>query len=668
MNWNDIRLETILKKVDEFTEAWIAIAREDDTDKADYVLLESAAREAIEQLFGDAHQAYERRELGAFKSSIGTLQRTIEHSVDLLGSTQVQPFGLVAPLYVVRSELPTLRVAVYKNGMSEFVEALIGLDHWLVDKGTDRETDALFELGIEGFSHSHLLALRGSDSPLKSVLRARRWRFVGDAITLQMPESYQAHILSLQLDYLEHELQAGTPRDFKLTYNELQEILRLLPASAESVAERDSASALNRDLQRKNRIALMSVLGLGVVDRLEMGTERLQGYLDVGREVTGWSTLMEDLNASLIERSVISSRWRRWEMRDSVNFEVQWINPEVYPISFVALRSLELVETATPGVFFGSRTPHASQQLVATSQNLTDLVRATPDWSPKQRFDELQSILTQAVSAQEKRSREEIARLPILPERRDEFVAEVLAERVRNSTLERLWRDVGKWIYAEVNSSEPATSQISAYVPRAPFTATSNWAPISARTLPISLERSLGNELLANLHDLPTIPEDSAATVENDIAAAIKSSLAEIGGLPLVILAGDWNDLVIQLEVESPEGWRGTNSGEELQTFQVGWFDDAPVVMIRATDREIFVVDRSTWGTVLRAPVDGEDLHVSLEAITPEMAAEIIARESNMPNAEREEATNMLISVVSIAVSEKVGFHVKDASRALRVV
>lgn len=141
----------------------------------------------------------------------------------------------------------------------------------------------------------------------------------------------------------------------------------------------------------------------------------------------------------------------------------------------------------------------------------------------------------------------------------------------------------------------------------------------------------------------------------------------------LVLLAGDWVDATVDLDVNPPDGWvpNYALSDSERRTFQVGWYRDWPVLRTGGAERLAYLVDLDRFGRLLRAKSAdvGDSLEINVKEVTEEAARTIRATRGPLGDAAAEaEATQALRRQVQLTVTEAASFATLDvANAALRV-
>lgn len=280
-----------------------------------------------------------------------------------------------------------------------------------------------------------------------------------------------------------------------------------------------------------------------------------------------------------------------------------------------------------------------------------------------------------AVRLNEKQQLHEIAAKPIDSDRWAQFLADLSAARMEGATIEAVFRQAAAVTHVPADSPDaPQKERIGPYLPfKGPFTATQNWMPYDARDFGVPLAADVGQRLLKELESAPENKLGASAAEPASVIDAIRDAARELGDNVVVLLVGDWADLLIALTVQQVSGWQDRWLLKDMPAplFLRGSLDKNPVIQIASERREIFVVDPASWGSLIRAGAgnSGEELQVDIKTIDEERARELLRENPDLFKDEGDEDERILalMNRVELEIWQRVDFIVKDPTRARRI-
>ena len=207
-------------------------------------------------------------------------------------------------------------------------------------------------------------------------------------------------------------------------------------------------------------------------------------------------------------------------------------------------------------------------------------------------------------------------------------------------------------------------------------------APEHARISYGQLGGDSWGRMLANrvLQDLCTALDDAPAMAAplgsaQELLRAIDGALESLSprGEVIVLLAGDWHEVIVDLRLRPPDGYLPEWQVPEADRCgETGRYLGHPIVRgPHDGDRRLYVVEPGTWGCFVRAQVEGDqDLLVEVDSILPERARELLRAKPDYFPDEPDEASKLrkLQASVRVGAAARTGFRVADASRARRVI
>lgn len=374
--------------------------------------------------------------------------------------------------------------------------------------------------------------------------------------------------------------------------------------------------------------------------------------------------------------------WGDWELEGSRNERMMWpVHPQRYPLAFFSVRLLELAGGPLPELDLRGEAQRVLGWFTENASRLERHVRADPganDASMESRRERAFAALREAVRRDETARDEEDARRPLSAERVSEFASGVYASAFTVNTVERLFARAGaaRYVPADAAGDPEMRGFFKRLVPKGPFTDDPAWIPGALDGMAWQRGADLADDALqrlcAALDAAPAIeaPLEGAA----DLPRAIESALASLGapGEAIVVLAGDWTDILASLDADPPDGyepgWKLADRGEGERA-PLSRTPRPPGPRRRGAAAAVRR-PAGRLGCFVRAPAgDGCDLLAEVGSISAERATEIVGGNPKLFAGERDEAARLrkARACVEIAVAQRVGFRVRDPARARRV-
>ena len=141
----------------------------------------------------------------------------------------------------------------------------------------------------------------------------------------------------------------------------------------------------------------------------------------------------------------------------------------------------------------------------------------------------------------------------------------------------------------------------------------------------------------------------------------------------VIVLAGDWRDVLTDLSVNQPDGYQlGQQNPEDDQTREIARYNGHPILRGPARDdRRLYIVEPEAWGSLVRAKTKGDRvIVVKVNPVSAERARALLDSNPQHFAEEPDEISKLrkLKTCVEITVSVRAEFRVTDPSRARRIV
>ena len=700
--WKELRRKVNARDVSSAVRAFIErhgpISDGEEGDAVESAMLpradEGSADEAVRALFDDARRAMDERRTREFAESVTTVQQLLSAAMEELARGGIKwgppgsPFWSWPPLAELSRGLAPFRDEVIRRGEWEYVRAVEGLDRWLLAEGLRHRCGELFGEGIRGYGQSYATAIRSRSSELQEHYRDGVWWALRDAVAASgvNPEDtypYLREAVRQQERLLARALHEQVPDDFRLFRDQFAQLLRFIGQRWRiNDWPRPDSADVHQALEAGARIALLG-LGGRALELAESGQiADPEDYLAVVREEYGdLQRLADDAAKALSSNEYLEQfSWLQWQGTATIDYAAQPVDPAFYVLSSGVAHLLDPTTGPLPPLDLHGTAAQVLRWFDANFARLEGHVRPSPDASSEERRVGVRSMLQAAVHRDEVAEENAIIARPLSQERINSLVMDVYVSRFASDVIERVFAQAGAVLYL-ANDAEgaPGVRGKRELVPKAPLTDT----PEGARVAYAEMDGSHWGEFLARgmigqfceaLDDSPLLNEALAS--EHDLPHALDRALAELepSGAVLVLLVGNWLDVLTQLSgsarSELQLGW-DVDDGSLVGLGVDAWYQGHPIVWVgQATqNRRMYVVDPGTWGCFIRAETEtGRDLIADVDAVTPDQARDMLASNPDYFPDEPDEETKLrkLQASVLVSVGERVRFHAVDCTRARR--
>ena len=651
---------------------------------------EGSADEAIRALLDDARRAMDERRQADFKTALDSIKGLVTYA---MGEIEREGIGWGIPgsqpqwppLRELGSNLYPFREDVIRRGNREYVFELLRFDYWLLSRGVRRRCGELFTVGLSGYRWNYEIGGRLGNAELRETFRDRTW-LVGDQTLLGVSAEeafpYARHMLRNQEELLSHAMIADLHGDYHELARGFEGFLRVtrLGWRAEDWPRREAAK-LYEQLEQHYRIVLMGLGGRAIILASEGRIADAGPYLEAARDrYARPQQLADDIAEALTQEDHRSLfLWLDWEGEGAQSFEVRSVDPQRYPLTFFSVRLLELATGPMRDLDLHGCAKQALDWFAANSEDLERDVRTDPGGSLERRGGLAIGALRDAVRRDEVAEDENIIRRKLSPERIAALTADVYASAFTTDVIEPLFARAGAFLYLRADAAGgPQLSGASSLVgkgslAKAPEHARIGYGRLHGDSWGRMLADGILRDLCAALDDAPAMaaPLGSAQELLRAIDGALESLNPQ--GEVILLLAGDWFNVLSELARQAPDGYQPARQIPEADRCgETGRYLGHPIVRgPHDGDRRLYVVEPGTWGCFVRAQVEGDqDLLVEVDSILPERARELLRAKPDYFPDEPDEASKLrkLQASVRVGAAARTGFRVADASRARRVI
>ena len=650
---------------------------------------EGSADEAIRALLDEARVAMAERRQREFTASLGTIKELLGYAMEEISREGIrweapgtQPNW--PPLKELDSNLYSFRKEILRQADRDYVVQLVNLDYWLLDNSIRRDCGEMFTVALNGFQWNYEITTGMDDSLLRLTYPDQLWGLARAMFFDASPNKAYPYIVQLvrhQVRLLHDALHADRPTDYERLHREFEAMLRHISRDWEtaqpSVRETEGLYEL---LRQEYRIALLGLGGHAVYLAESGSLADPSRYIDAVRAQYAWpQQLADDIQQVLAHRdSWNETQWSFWEMEDAKSGEVQSINPDKFPLKSFGVRMVELSTEPMLTLNMHGRAKQVLDRFEANPAQLEPYVRTTPPLVFAEQLELATEALRAAVHADEVAEDLNIISWELSKDRASAFESEIYEAAFSESAVSKLFERAGAIINPPGDvEGGPDVRHVYGFVPKGFFSKVpehfgTHYAPVRGT----DWGRSISNDLVLQFTESLAGALRVTATLDTleGLLLAIEQAARDLNpaGEILILLQGNWRDILVELIVKEPEGFttpRQISASEYVGEW--GRYQGNPIVLDLSQDeRHLYVVDLAAWGSLVRAEVEPQKyIVVSVKPVSFERARELLDNNPSHFAAEPDEPSKLrkLQTRVEIDVRVRVGFSVADPSRARRI-
>ena len=649
-----------------------------------------SANEAVQTLLGDARRAMDARRLAEFKKSIALLKGVLSQAMDEMeraGHPWSNPGSHAQwpPLRELNQNLYRFREAVIRWGETEYLLELLFLDYWFGSTGARRDCGELFALAAEGYRSNYEIARRIGRNEFLETFRDRLWH-VADGMLSGTPPKVSGpcarYLLQIQERMLSDELKADRFAEFAELHEGFLRFLNTYDRRRTRNLIPYSESACGHGvLEEEYRVVLMGLGGRAAILANSGDINHAHPYIELCRSrFAGQRTLGDSLARALsrIENQGMTI-WNDWEMEGARSGETRSVHPDRYPLAFFTVQLLEsvTVQLVLNLHGFGDKAKRWFEE--NSSQFERHVTAGDPDWLDSRR-EAANCALQRAVVQDRIDEDTRILSWEISSERAAAFCTQVLDSHLATDSVSQLFDKSGLLDSIPMRSCAPNLVNLGdrfllpkSHFARAPSDHRTHYAPIDG----IPLGKRLSDRVLQLLCDqLGELQVD----VENldtpgELLQSIRNCLEQLdpGGEVLVILDGDWSEILFELgRGQFEEFNQSTQLTPGAPRIGIGRYRGHTLVPNWGPgQRQIIVVDIGAWGRLERKQAAaGNHVEVLISPVTEIRAQELLDENPTHFPEESDVASKLrrLQTQVQVEIDLCIRFCVIDGSRAHRVV
>ena len=581
---------------------------------------EGLADEAIRGLLGDARRAMAEHGLREFTRSLDSIKDLISYAMDEIERTGIgwsspgaQPEW--PPMRGFHRNLYSFREDVIREGNREYIFELLGLDYWLLSTGARRRCGELFTIGLDSYRSNCQIAKRLADPQVQRILLDRVWLNSPWVIIRGEFEQIFPYALELvrhQERMLSDALNGDQPGDYDVLHKGFQSFLRL---SRWDWDRRDGESFSNA-LEQLYRVVLMGVSGRAVTLAEAGRIEEPNSYLAAPRETFGGVARLtyHIAEALKLEDRSQHSQWSEWEWEGAEPGIVKNLSPERYPLTFFAIRLMELSSDEMPAIDLHGTANQVLSWFKSNAGRLLPFVTDQPGTTREQRRDWAAEALTAAVATDEAAEDNRIITSKLSPEKVAAFKSGVFEAALGADSIKGFFDRCGAFLHLTGDTDAvPEERGFIELAPKAPFVD----IPTGGGILYESLEgdqwgRDMANDIVRLLCEALDEAPTMAAQLDTpgELFSAFDRANTDLNPVSEVaaVLAGDWIDVEVALGTGEHQdfvpAWQipGADQRAEWGEYRGHTFLRGPT----DGERRLYLVEPGSWGCFVRARCEGE--------------------------------------------------------------
>ena len=652
---------------------------------------EGSADEAVQGLLDAARRAMAERRRGELTESLDSIEELVEYAMDELekreyvwGDPQAQPNW--PPLRELGRNLYAFREHVIRQGDRDHLYELLIFNNWLTRTGIERRCGELFKVGLDGYQHNYQISSRVGSPELHNIIRGRFWP-TAQSLTFDVEAKrafpYIQEMIRHHERTLSDAMQSGRTDDFDSLNNGFGDFFSFLRWQwGLDTNPTPEPTSLFQTLEQDHRIVLMGLAARAAILENTGRISDMSPYaLPARRAFSNPGRLADDLAYAIQSRERLTtfSQWTEWDRQDSgQETGLISVSPENYPFTFFAIRMMEIVTDPRPNINMHGESQRTLDWFTNNSERLERHVVTDPGITVQRRRELVVEALEEAVTSDSIQQDLDIIGWNLSKEKISDFTSEVYAEETRTNLVERLFEQEGSLLYLAGDDGNIPEARgfrslvLKAFLAEIPQEAQHGYARLEGDRYGSGLSADVTHLLRESLKGATEI--ETRLDTPEDFLRAIGAVIEELtpSGEIIILQTGDWFDIHSALYRELPEDYKPWwQLGEDESAGGIARYLGHPVIDgPRDGDRQLYVVEPSTWGCLMRSQFENEmDLRVEVNPVTPQRAQELLDRNPAyfQDEPDRDSQMRKLQTCAEVIVEARAKFHVSDSSRARRI-
>ena len=695
-NWQTIRLAVNQRDIREAIQIYVNRLRHPESEANSSIAsfpqsVEGSASEAIRSLLDDCREAMTERRYGDFNRILTSMENLIAHAMDELSAAGFKwnPPGTQPqwpPMRELYGNLNSFREEIILGKDRDFLSRLLTFDYWILCQSIQQRRGELFTVALANDRQNYEIAKRVDIEDLHGMLSGRILLnapvLLSDMVSEEKYPYFQL-LVAHQERRLNGAVQSDSPTEYRRLHEEFEEFIRVTEIFMNSKqGYQPTAIDQIRRLEQDYRLALM---GLGGRAALLAGSGEIADanpYLDVVRGKHSRVEILADDIARAMTIANYDSKgftlWDEWDMEQAKSFEGYWSYPERYPLTWFAVRLIELSAGSQQGLNLHGKAKQIKDWFERNAEGLESAVQDSPGQSVEERRELATAALKTAVDTDDTAQDYDIISRDLSQGRLSAFNASANETASTTDYIGKLFERAGAFCHLPFDADErPETKVIRDWQPKAylaewPENYPIHFVPLDGSPWGQAYSDSLVKILGEALEDAPHISIHLDTPLELLEAIDTASEALNPTDELIVVLVGDWSSIVIGLSAEGLDGyepmWRVP---EEERIGNIGLYGGSPIVGIFNSDeRLLYVIDAATWGELVKAEVEPENyLDIKVNPVSDEVARKYLKLNPKLFDEQPDIGSRLrkIQTLVEIILSHRSGFLVRDSSRARRI-
>ena len=352
--------------------------------------------------------------------------------------------------------------------------------------------------------------------------------------------------------------------------------------------------------------------------------------------------------------------------------------PNQYPLTFFALRLMELAGDSMPALNLRGNAMQILDWFLAHSERLEHYVEENPNLTVEQRRELATKVIQESVLNDEIEEEKEVIGRGINNDRVAAFASQIREIALSTNSIEHLFQEAGAFTQLyEDDAGAPKERGYHELLPKSPFMDSAEndrtyYDPIEGEQWGRALSRDATHLLCEALEDAThtSAPMDSQEALLHEVRAALEELTPE--NTIIIMLAGDWGNTRLAFYGDEAEGYQPYWYFEgSRRSMEIGRYCGHPILDGPSNgEPRLYVVDLNTWGRFVCAPFSGgQILRVEVNPISLERAQEILQGNKALfeDSPDFDSKLRKLQTYVEVDIGIRHQFVVADQSRARKI-
>ena len=580
-NWQTIRREVNERDVREAVQVHVNRLRYPESEANSSVARfqysgEGSASEAIRSLLDDGREAMIERRERDFVRILDSIKDLIAYAMEEISATD---FGWRAPgtqpqwppIRELNSNLNSFREDVIHGRDRDFISHLLFFDYWILRESIRQRCGELFTVALANDRNNYEIASRMDNGDLLEMFRGRillNARFHLSGAISEEEYAYFRQLVTHQERLLSRAMQVDSPNEYQRLHEGFEEFIRETKVNMELGHGYEHQPTVRKQISRLEqdyRIALMGLGGRAALLAKSGFIADPTPYLDV---VRGKHSRVENLADDIARALTIANDdskgftlWDDWEMEQAVSDEAFVLYPERYPLTWFAVRLIELSTEPQQGLNLHGKANQIKDWFEKNSEGLEASIQDAPEQSVNERREFAIAALKAAEHMDEVAEDYAIIGRDLSLGRVSAYRSTAYDTAAATDYVGKLFERAGALLHLPLDADgRPATRTLRGWAPKAylaewPENYPTHFVPLDGSRWGRAYSSNMVKLLGEALDNAPHIT--ARLDTPQELLQAIDTASTKINatGELIVVLVGNWHDIVVGLGVEGLDGY-----------------------------------------------------------------------------------------------------------------